>query len=364
MTKSIFSIEMLPALEGDALWIEYGNNDDKYRILIDGGPIGAYDVLDSKINSLPEGEKAVELVVISHVDTDHIEGIIRFMAQKLPWPILPKDIWFNGWKHLQEINILGGMEGDYLSALIDKRAGDSWNLAFDQKAILVKPDEQLPVINLDGGMEITILSPDIEKLQEFAKKWEEDVSKYNIEAGDLDAAFEKLLTTKKYHADEILGSSDIDKNLEKQLKVDESAANGSSIAFLARYKGKSCLFLADSHMDVVCSSIKKLIPEGQDKLKVDAVKLSHHGSRHNISKELMTLIDAKNYLVSTNGSKHKHPDKAAIETVIKGSEQDPVLWFNYKNEHTDIWENGPEQGQRNFEVNYPEEPGKGITVVL
>ena len=47
MPDPFFRIEMLAAIQGDALWIEYGNANDKNRILIDGGPIGAYAALDT-----------------------------------------------------------------------------------------------------------------------------------------------------------------------------------------------------------------------------------------------------------------------------------------------------------------------------
>ena len=33
----MFSIEMLPAQQGDALWIEYGSAAKPHRILVDGG---------------------------------------------------------------------------------------------------------------------------------------------------------------------------------------------------------------------------------------------------------------------------------------------------------------------------------------
>lgn len=123
MPNPFLRIEMLPAKQGDALWIEYGTPDNTRRILIDGGPIGAYKALDEKLKQLPEGDKGVELLVISHVDTDHIEGIIRVLAAKrADWPLMPKDIWFNGWDHMVQSEILGGREGEFLSALINRRA--------------------------------------------------------------------------------------------------------------------------------------------------------------------------------------------------------------------------------------------------
>ena len=121
--SSFFRIEMLPARHGDALWIEYGTPARTRRILIDGGPLTAYADLSSRLQQLPPGDQGVELVVISHVDTDHIEGLIRLFAEpEADWPIAPQEIWFNGWRHIEEAHTLGGREGEFLSALIHRRA--------------------------------------------------------------------------------------------------------------------------------------------------------------------------------------------------------------------------------------------------
>jgi hypothetical protein len=358
---------MLPAVQGDALWIEYGYANEKNRMLIDGGPIGAYTALDENLKTLPEGDKRVELLVITHVDTDHIEGIIRLLAEKRSrWVIEPDDIWFNGWRHLRESEMLGGREGDFLSALISRRAFDEWNKAFKREAVVVEPDKPLPIKPLKDGMKLTLLSPDAEKLQDMADKWTEDVEKHGLEPGDLDRAWEQLVETTRYRVAEgvLGGTEDFGKRLAKQLKTDQSLANGTSIAFLAEFEGKSCLFLGDAHTDAICESLRKLIPSGEKRLKVDAVKMSHHGSRHNISEDLMKLIDAKHFLVSTSGAIHEHPDKPAIEAVIQWSVHKPTLWFNYRTERTAPWEKVPESGKKSFSSKYPTSEGGGIVVEL
>lgn len=367
MSKPLFRIEMLPANQGDALWIEYGSKNNKRRILIDGGPIEAFTALNKKIKKLPDGDKGVELVVISHVDTDHIEGIIRVFADKRErWPFVPQDIWFNGWEHVKQSKTLGGLQGDCLSYLIGKRAFKEWNKAFNKKAIIVKPDKSLPVITLADGMKLTLLSPTQKKLSEMAKKWTQDVKKFNLKPGDLDSAWEQLVKIKKYKIIEgvLGGTDDVTERLVKQLKTDQSLANGTSIAFLAEFEGKSCLFLADAHADVVCESLKKLIPQGEKRLKVDAVKVSHHGSKKNISKALVSLIDAEHFLISTNGSIHKHPDKQAIEAVINWSVRKPTLWFNYRSEQNEPWSKPPAGSKKNFTSKYPKSKDGGIVVEL
>jgi glyoxylase-like metal-dependent hydrolase (beta-lactamase superfamily II) len=179
MPDAFFRIEMLPALQGDAIWIEYGGAGKKHRILIDGGPIGAYAAIESKLNNLPEGDKRVELLVVTHVDTDHIEVIIRLLGEKRSnWLMQPQDIWFNGWRHLKESETLGGREGDFLSALIHRRALNEWNKAFNNKAVVAIPERSLPVVQLADGMKLIVLSPDPERLLKMAGKWAKDVEKH------------------------------------------------------------------------------------------------------------------------------------------------------------------------------------------
>jgi beta-lactamase superfamily II metal-dependent hydrolase len=368
LSDSFFRVEMLPALHGDALWIEYGNSRQKRRILIDGGPIGAYSALENKLKTLPEDDKRIELLVITHVDTDHIEGIIRLLGKKRSrWLCEPADIWFNGWQHLQGGGVLGGKQGDFLSALIKERAPAKWNRQFAGQPVVVKPEGPLPVIKLnDGfedGMKLTLLSPAVEQLKQMDAVWAKDVKGKHL-LGDLEKALEQLFSEKKYHAEGVLGAGDDSVQvLANQLKIDQSVANGTSLAFLAEFGDKSCLFLGDAHPAVICQSIRKLLPDRGSPLKVDAVKMAHHGSQGNISEDLLKMIEARHYLFSTNGAIFKHPDRATIEAVVERSAAKPTLWFNYESEFNSMWKRGPQAGQKEYTACYPP-AGQGIVAEL
>src|SRR4030095_16399595 len=111
MPKPFFIVEMLPAKHGDALLVEYGE-DRIRRILIDGGPLNAYPSVEARLSKLPQGDQGVQLLVVTHVDTDHIEGIIRLLAMpERRWPIQVEEIWFNGWRHIEGARGLGGRGG-------------------------------------------------------------------------------------------------------------------------------------------------------------------------------------------------------------------------------------------------------------
>lgn len=73
--------------------------------------------------------------------------------------------------------------------------------------------------------------------------------------------------------------------------------------------------------------------------------LSHHGSGNNVTLELLKRIDAKVFLVSTNGGGgHYHPDRHAIAKPVAGdwrpskNEYPIQILFNYRSDYTKIWD--------------------------
>src|SRR5688572_9297922 len=104
----MFQVSMLPATFGDSFWITYASAGKKRRILIDGGTAGTRDHLQDLILALPENERRIELVVVSHIDNDHIAGILT-MLQKKEMNVEIGDFWFNGRKHLPS-DLLGSKQ--------------------------------------------------------------------------------------------------------------------------------------------------------------------------------------------------------------------------------------------------------------
>jgi beta-lactamase superfamily II metal-dependent hydrolase len=76
------------------------------------------------------------------------------------------------------------------------------------------------------------------------------------------------------------------------------------------------LFLGDAHDQVVADNIRTLGYSDTNKLKLDLVKISHHGSQHNTSSETLSL-DSPCYVISTDGSKHGLPNKGLLRGYSK-----------------------------------------------
>ena len=87
------------------------------------------------------------------------------------------------------------------------------------------------------------------------------------------------------------------------------------------------LFLGDSLPADVAAGLRALGYSEERPLHVDLVKVSHHGSRHNTSPELLKLIRGERFLISGQGVKG-HPDKETLARIICLQEE-PLLLFNY-----------------------------------
>src|SRR5690606_31646473 len=94
----MYNIHLLPASFGDSILIEYGDDQPNY-ILIDGGPYFAFKDVFSAMKKVAPRLDTIELLVVTHIDIDHIDGIVNMLnGNELPFKI--EQVWFNGWKQL------------------------------------------------------------------------------------------------------------------------------------------------------------------------------------------------------------------------------------------------------------------------
>ena len=359
----MFTIEMLEANEGDALWIEYGDPAKPHRILIDCGYKSTYREVMKRFDADPALE--LELFVLTHIDGDHIAGSVPFIADARVTPANVKEVWFNGRGHMDDG--LGVEQALYFTHYL-KDKGFKWNEAFGGRAVVIEDGAALPVKRLAGGMTLTLLSPTREKLRKLAVAWDDELEKLMRRKG-VDSEEEVVEQNSRTLAPDRLGSDPkVAELVTRPFKSDTTEPNGSSIAFLAEYKDpfdgnrdKAVLFLGDAHSPVVEESLGKLLAERQlGRLTVDALKLSHHGSKNNTSRELLDLLVCKHFLFSTNGSKHDHPDPECVARVVVKKRPGVELHFNYMTKINEVWK--PLEADFKFTARYPADGQKGLDV--
>ena len=109
---------------------------------------------------------------------------------------------------------------------------------------------------------------------------------------------------------------------------------------------KRILLAGDAHASVLAKNLKRYADEvGEHPVRIDLVKLSHHGSNANVSTAMLELIDCRRYLVSTNGDNFGHPDDAALAKIVSAAGGPVTFYCNYRSKRTDPWaEHGPAVG--------------------
>jgi beta-lactamase superfamily II metal-dependent hydrolase len=371
----MFRIEVLPAGHGDSILVTYGPPDAPHYVLIDGGPYYVYrdkkfaerKTLSQRLQKLIDVGSPLELLVITHVDADHIEGAVKLLANKPP-SLDIHDVWFNAFPHLapQPPAVLGPLHGEMLSALIQQE-DLRWNAAFGGKAVAVNPDEPVPVAVLPGGLRLTLLSPTPAELAELGKVWEQVLHAEGLDPDSPEEALERLKKSKRLKPYVLAAEErpDVETLAEEPFESDTSEANGSSIAFIAEFEGKRCLFAGDAHSTVLEASVEKLLSEqGRARLPLDAFKIAHHGSKSNLSPDLLELLECQRYLVSTNGNYFDHPDQEAIARIIVHGGDQPALYFNYRCEENAVWDGAILKGDYGYQTVYPQEKQQGLTIDL
>jgi beta-lactamase superfamily II metal-dependent hydrolase len=352
-------LEALPAAHGDALLLTWGRSEKTaHRMLIDAGPLGRYRGVHDRLAALG-GTPKLDGLVITHIDGDHIEGVVRLLQDRAAMKLKIKDVWFNGWPQLADAgaDVLGADQGEMVGALLE-RDRLPWNKAFDGGSVSIPEKGRLPVVELPGGATVTLLGPGPEELKQLRRDWVKVLREVDVQPGKPEEALERLAKRK-----DLSGIEDL---LGGRTKLDSSIANRSSISFLFEYAGRSLLLTGDGHGDVLSAGIRRLLKQRKRKrLAVDVFKLPHHCSAGNVTEELLELVETSNYVVSSNGAKYKHPDKLALQRVLAQKHKTtPTLWFNHLSKTTKPWASEKTQAKHGYLAVFPEEEAAGAVLDL
>lgn len=317
-------IEMLRANNGDCFFIRHiDRKGDKHNIIIDGGPAKAFYVNEAVLKKV--STEGIDLMILTHADDDHIGGLLKFFEKNGEEQSNIRKVLYNSPKVLAS-RFQTNYTGEH-DLLISERSRDH---SFKQAISLEKRLREQNLINTNiivcdmepiqiGDIQIDILSPHIEQLNNLNKHWERESYSDRDHAG----------TTNDH-------CQSIQELQEKEECIDTSIVNSSSIAFLLTYEGKRALFLGDANAKVITESLKKRGYDENNKLRVEYTKLAHHGSKYNTSYEMLKRLECYNFLVSTDGSIHGHPDKETLAKIIKLKDKDKYTNFYFNYPHTII----------------------------
>lgn len=301
----------LNVLCGDAILIRFLGTQGKYvNILVDGGYVKTYTtILKPQLLKIKDRSEKIDLLVLTHYDADHIGGIISFM----------NDLDFDHETFVEKwcTNIdlkLGTRNGEIsVSQLLKlKDLLVTFNKLPEQSFTNLSPSMDL------NGADIIFLSPN-ELSYSKAIDYIEDKTKNISAKSDHHIPVEMLL-----------------ESVESESDQDESISNGSSLAFILKINKKNFLLLGDAHPSVVNKSLELLGYNVSNRLKLNWMKLGHHGSKMNISNSLLESVDCKDFVLSVNGiNRSGLPNKETLVRILKNGLRNEGEQFNFYFTHCD-----------------------------
>lgn len=336
-------LEALQANDGDCFLLHSGTASKRTLVLIDGGSSGIYGpVIEQRLNELRGNSQRLDLrlVILSHIDADHITGILdmfKDMSESIDdgkeplWKVA--SLWHNAFdrlvgKHaasaqtatvaaaaagevdLKQLQSLGLQDEKAVAVVASVKQGKQLQ-GFAAKTktprnketkgkLIVAPAAGALRIKIADGLVFTILGPQQAEIDALDKAW-------------------KKSNSKKKGASEQAVAADY---------LNRTVPNLSSIVFLAEEKVGSkttrILMTGDAGGDLILQGLKSAKLLGSDgRLEVDILKLQHHGSNHSVTKEFFRKVIADVYVISGNG-KHGIPHMDTLQWLSQARTGEPI----------------------------------------
>lgn len=343
----LFTLEAVKAKHGDSLILHYGDEDKPRFILIDGGPAGVYRSflrprLEAIRNTWHENHPLpLEMVMVSHIDADHIAGILdltKDLIQHKENPLCDISVlWHNSFDE-----VVGNKDEDLFSKL-------------PKKVLTAGLDDVLPAGFKPEERHIAAVAASVtqgRKLRRSAEILAIPTNDPFVGLVSSEAIIQGKKRPAKFHWGDdliltVLGPNrlrieKLHEKWEKELKAkgpleavaagyeDTSPYNLSSIVVLAELDGKRMLLTGDARGDDVLKAVEEagLFKDGA--LHVDLLKMPHHGSHHNIDTDFFEKITADHYVISGDGG-FGNPEEDALNMIISSRQDDDfTLWLTYR----------------------------------
>lgn len=332
------TFEALNALYGDCLLLRYPGPDNNERIwIIDGGPKSETvagkslavwkDVLLPRLKEInPAPTLPVALGMVSHIDDDHINGIqkltnaLRSSGPGNPPAVKFARFWFNSFDDLVGPKPQG-LAGDAATASLASLAGEALPGLDDPHATLVMQSvaqgnalaSDLGALQLKGnrpvngmvvakkgqktfdvdGAELRVIGPMQERIDKLRADWAKALQKPTKQARQ--AALQELFLPDR--------------------SLDKAVPNLSSIVVLVTVGGRKLLLTGDANGKDIVTAWQDL-ELGAGPVAIDLLKMPHHGSVRNVTKDFLDFFVAEHYVFSANG-KYDNPDAPVVEAVVK-----------------------------------------------
>ncbi len=357
-------LQIFQSDKGDCLLLE---SRDGHRILCDGGMYTAMKKhVRDILGELHESGGTIDYVYVSHIDQDHISGVLQLLRDELDWrvfdfhhengtptkaPKVPRPpeitggIWHNSFFDQVEKNT--GKIADMLAASAPvllatgvpelREIGEEvYNIATSiPEAIEVSklvspkilgiplnilpgadgPGKLLMVRDENesfqvGSMTLTIVGPAEEELKNLRDGWNNYL---NANATVVKEIEKKLKKRMGDFGSQTLGDVDL-----KWFGVDDfkgvTPPNVASLMFMVEEDGQRLLLTGDSQQDIILKGLELTGFLDDGYLHLDVLKVQHHASENNLDPNFARRVSADHYVFCGNGE-HKNPDLRVVKDI-------------------------------------------------
>lgn len=330
--------------KGDCIMFYLKNNGHELHIMVDCGQYNqeVKEFVEAKFHN------RIDYLIVTHIDDDHIVGV-NVMLQSNP-NLSIGHILYNCYQRTYDklvewdeamvanmkrvyadvpvvIDMLEYKISAKSSRLLAKTilSNESWKNAWQRDLITT----QSPTLELgDDFGKVTFLSPSKNVLDALDKVYRElfwqhlyKVEDVNVGYKEEECIYEALLRCyqEKFQEEDVdIAEVKLDEDclIEARNKsvAKQTVTNAASIAFIWEYADHRVLVLGDAEPSQICDSLSELYKEQNMPILYDLVKVSHHGSAHGTSLELMEKIDSEHFFL-TGGSK-RAPSLETLARII------------------------------------------------
>ena len=285
--------------DADALVINYHNGLRWWTAVVDAGNVGDGSKVKTYVKHIEYGRYVIDYSICTHPDKDHKGGFFDLFTDRsvtiANFYIRRPDL---------------ALANDYRSLLypigqLEASAKATYNHPTDANRNLIDEANRYsnliePSLGEDvPEMPLMMIGP----TQQFFRDACYEMALNFAELED-EAKFE-------HYAEDELPSDEDAQSVMDEVK-EESPTNKSSMILLFHPAGHNFLLAGDS-----CSAaLKDAIQEYPQLLPGCTFKVPHHGSKHNLTTEVIDMLRPSSAVISAKGSK-KHPNRAVVHFLSK-----------------------------------------------
>ncbi|MCG7961649.1 MAG: hypothetical protein JAY81_02970 [Candidatus Thiodiazotropha endolucinida] len=327
--------------------------------------------LRPRLSQLQAAGENLDAVYVSHIDQDHISGVLQLLEDLLEWRIYEhhdsqpgpnsvrqpkyprppeiKGIWHNAFHDLI-IRNRGAIE-DLMAATIPVFYGSNINeaihAAYEMENITASIPEALKISRLVrtdlldiplnqppgrpnpgqlllieepnkpfniGSLQFQLIGPSKKQLRRLRKGWNNWLRDPQNRMRTIKIKEEMHRRVNEYTNGNFEGSPfDLrDWNGVPDFK-NVTVPNTASLMFLVKDAGRTLLLTGDSQQDIILEGLEETeqLQDGEY-IHVDVLKVPHHGSEHNADEEFCKRVSANHYVFCGDGS-HGNPEPDVLQ---------------------------------------------------